>query len=143
MARFPGILDRFRRLLAPPGRPAEALGVPAGGDDMEAELGPLLGELNMVGAEAARIEEEARLEAERRREGGIREAAAILEEARGRADVERARAALGRRDEATQEAAGRPRRGDVARRERIRALREERLAETRREVLECVRRSGR
>ena len=81
MARFPGILDRFRHLLVPPGRPAEALGVPAAGDDVEAELGPLLGELDAVGAEAARIEGEARLEEERRRARGIREAAAILEEA--------------------------------------------------------------
>jgi hypothetical protein len=142
MARFPGILDRFRRLLAPPGRPAEALGVPAGGDDMEAELGPLLGELNMVGAEAARIEEEARLEAQRPREGGIREAAAILEEARGRADAERVRAAAWRRDEAKQEA-------DVARSEarreaeRIRAVVEDRLAEAVGELLECVHSSGR
>ena len=137
MARFPGILDRFRHLLVPPGRPAEALGVPAAGDDVEAELGPLLGELDAVGADAARIEGEARLEAERRRARGIREAAAILEEARGRADAERARAAACRRDEARQEA------GAARSEARHEAGVEDRLAELIAEVLECVRGTGR
>lgn len=125
-----------------PGRPAEALGVPAAGDDAEAELGPLLGELDAVGAQAARIEEDARLEAEHRREHGIREAAAILEDARGRADAERARAASRRRDEAGQETAVTQ---SEARREaeRIRTGVEDRLAEPIAEVLACVRNTGR
>lgn len=124
-----------------PGRPAEALGVPAAGDDAEAELGPLLGELDAVGAQAAQIEEQARLEAERRRERGIREAAAILEEARGRADAERARAASRRRDADGQETTAAQ---SEARREaeRIRAGVESRLAEPIAEVLECVRNTG-
>lgn len=142
MPRFPGILDRFRRLLTPPGRPAEALGVPAAGDDVEPELGPLLGELDTIGAEASRIEEEARLEAERRREHAIHEAAAILEYARGRADAERARAASRRADDAGQEAVAAH---SEARREaqRISAGVEGRLAQAIAEVLECVRSSGR
>lgn len=142
MARFPGILDRFRRLLAPPGRPADALGVPARGDDVEAELGPLLTALDVVAAEAARLEQEARIEAQRRREGAIREAAVILQQARGRADVERARAASRRTDEAQQE--GLAARSQARREaERIEAGVEERVAEAVAEVLECVRSSGR
>jgi hypothetical protein len=140
--RFPGILDRFRRLLAPPGRPAEALGVPAAGDDVEAELGPLLEDLDTIAAEASRIEEEARLEAERRRQHGIGEAAAILEDARGRADAERARAASRQEDDADQGAVAAH---SEARREaeRIRAAVEGRLAQAVAEVVECVRSSGR
>ena len=142
MARFPGFLDRFRGLLASPGRPSEAVGVPASGEDLEAELGPLLGELDAVGAEAARIEEAAREEAGRRREDGLREAAAILDEARGRADAERARAASARRDAADRD--GRRARDEAGREvERIMNAREERLAGLLAEVLECVRRTGR
>lgn len=142
MPRFPGILDRFRRLLAPPSGPAATLGVPAAGDDIAAELGPLLGELDAFAAEAARIEQEARFDAERRREQAIREAAAIVEQARGRADAERARAATHRRAEAQVEvdAAYSEARREA---ERIRAGVEDRLAEAIAEVVECVRSSGR
>jgi hypothetical protein len=140
--RFPGILDRFRRLLAPPGRPAEALGVPAAGDDVKTELGPLLGDLDAIGAEAARIEEDARQEAERRSERGGREAAAILEAARGRADAERARASS-RRGQEARDAALAARSVAHGEAERIRAVAEERVAKAVAEVLECVRSSGR
>lgn len=142
MPRFPGIMDRFRRLLAQPGRPAEALGVPAAGDDLEAELAPLLDELQAVGAEAVRIEEEAAAEAERRRERAGHEAAAILEDARGRADAERARAASARRDEAREdtEAAREDARREV---DRIRRGLEGRLVGPVEVVVECVRRIGR
>ena len=56
MARVPSFLQRFRRVLAPPGRPAEAVGVPASGDELEGELGPVLEQLDPVGAQAAEIE---------------------------------------------------------------------------------------
>jgi hypothetical protein len=142
MPQFPRIVGRFRRLLAPPGRPAEALGVPATGEDLEAELTPLLLELDAVGGEAARIEADAAAEAERRRERGAREAAAILEDARGRADVERARAASAGKDgtrEDNQEAR-RLARSEAA---RVRRGMEDRLSGPVAEVVECVRRGGR
>jgi len=136
--RFPTILDRFRRLLAPPGRPTAALGVPAAGDDVVAELAPLLGELDAIGAQADRIEEEGLRAAQLRRENAIREAAVILEDARGRADAEHARAAAQRGDPAPQEA--------VAARDeaqRIGAGAQGRVAELVDEVIACVRNSGR
>ena len=116
--------------------------MPAAGDDVEAELGPLLGDLDAIGAEAVRIEEEARLEAERRREHGIRETATILEDARGRADAERARAASRRADGVGREAMAA--RAEARREvEQIRAGAEDRLTQAIAEVLECVRSSGR
>ncbi|MFP5361839.1 MAG: hypothetical protein ACLGI5_03830 [Thermoleophilia bacterium] len=142
MLRFPGIFGRFRRLLAPPGPPAESLGVPAAGDDVAAELGPLLAEMEAVGAQADRIEQEARAEAERRRDRGISQAAAIVEEARGRADAERARAAS-RTDGAAREGIAAVRRQAEIEAQRIRGGVEDRLAQAVAEVLECVRGSGR
>lgn len=142
MTRAPGILNRFRRLLAPPGRPAQALGVPAAGEELEAELGPLLRELDAVGAEAVRIEEQAAVEAERRRERAVHEAAAIVEDARGRADAERARAASVRRDAVHAEVERA--RADAAREaERIRHGLADRVAGPVEEVVACVRATGR
>ncbi|HVP01022.1 MAG TPA: hypothetical protein VMT10_00525 [Solirubrobacteraceae bacterium] len=142
MPRFPGILDRFRRVLAPPGGPAQALGVPASGADLEAELGPLLADLEAVDARAAQIEDEARREARERRERAARESAAMLEQARARADRERIRAA--------EEQRGRGRRSSAAVREearrearRIGARSGEAIDELVEEVLACVRRAGR
>jgi cell division septum initiation protein DivIVA len=140
--RFPSFLDRFRRLLAPPGRPSEVLGVPASGDELELELRPLLGQLETVEGEAARIAEEAGERAERVREEARRKAEAILEEARERADAERARAAVDHHRVGRQngEAARARARGEA---ELIQAQSEERIADLVAEVLECVWRSGR
>ena len=53
--RVPSFLQRFRRVLA--ARTArEAVGVPASGDELEGELGPVLEQLDSVGAQAAEIE---------------------------------------------------------------------------------------
>ena len=142
MPRFPGILDRFRRVLAPPGRPAQALGVPASGTDLETELGPLLARLETVGAQAAQIEEDAREEARVRRERAARESSAILEQARSAADAERVRAADERRRRVrtdTQATRGAARREA----ERIDVAREAAIDELVAEVLACVRRTGR
>ena len=142
MAALPRLLRRFRKLVAPPGRPASALGIPASGDDLEAELAPLLAGLERVEDEARDIRARAREEADRRRDRAVREAATIVERARATADVERARAASAARAEAD---AGAATARETAAREvaRIRALREERLDELVPEVIECVRRSGR
>ena len=55
MPRLPGFLDRLRRVVAPPGRPSDAVGVPASGDDLPAEIGPLLEQLDAIGAEGSRL----------------------------------------------------------------------------------------
>ena len=140
--RFPGFLNRFRGLLAPPGRPSEAVGVPASGEDAEKELRDLLAELEVIGAEADRIVNEARDVAGRRHENGLREAEAILQEARGRAETARARAASERRDAAERDGRG-PRKAAAREVDRIMRSSEERLAALVAEVLECVRHSGR
>jgi hypothetical protein len=141
VARVPSFLQRFRRVLAPPGRPAEAVGVPASGDELEGELGPVLEQLDAVGAQASQIEADANDQARLRREAAVREAAAILAEGQVRADGERARAAAEQRGAAAS-------RMDATRAEsereveRIAALREQRVEQLVDEVLECVRRSG-
>jgi hypothetical protein len=61
----PSLLKRFRRILTPPGRPAEALGVPASGTEVEGELAPVLAGLEPIGDEASAIEEQARERAAR------------------------------------------------------------------------------
>jgi vacuolar-type H+-ATPase subunit E/Vma4 len=128
--------------MAPPGRPSEALAVPASGEDLEAELGPLLDELDRLDARAAQIESGARGEAARIRERAEREAAAILEAARGDADAERVRAASSGRTDAERDA-GRVRAGVRAEAAGIRARGSERVEELLAEVLECVRQTGR
>ncbi|MGZ6709695.1 MAG: hypothetical protein ACXVFN_22485 [Solirubrobacteraceae bacterium] len=141
MAHMPSFLQRFGRVLAPPGRPAEAVGVPASGDELEGELGPVLEQLDPVGAQASEIEAEAQERARLRHDAAVREAAAILAEARERADGERARGAAEQRASAaaTMQAA----RSQAAREvERIAAMREQRVVQLVDEVMECVRRSG-
>jgi hypothetical protein len=142
LPRLPSLLDRFRRLLVPPGRPAETLGVPASGADLEGELGGLLGDLDAIGQRASELRAQARERAERRRAEAAREAAALLERARGWAEGERARAAAEQRSQAEGNAAAAR---TAARREadRVRAAGDKRVAELLAEVLECVRRSGR
>jgi hypothetical protein len=135
------LLQRFRRVLAPPGRPAEAVGVPSAGDELEGELGPVLERLDPVGEQASEIEAEAHEQALLRHEAAVREAAAILAEAQEHADGERARAAA---HESTA-AAGRMaavRAESQREAERIAALREQRVAQLVDEVMECVRHSG-
>ena len=142
MPRFPGILDRFRRVLAPPGRPGQALGVPASGTDLETELGPLLARLETVGAQAAQIEEDAGEEARVRRERTARESSAILEQARSAADAERVRAATERHSRARQDAQL-VRDEAHSEAERIDGMRDAAIDELVAEVLACVRRTGR
>jgi flagellar biosynthesis/type III secretory pathway protein FliH len=139
---FPSFLDRFRRLLAPPGRPGEALGVPAAGDDLHGELEPLFEQLDTVDAQAQEIERDAIAQAQERHAHAQAQADAILEQARRRAEEERARAALEQRAEVQRRTVEMH---EAARREaeRIGAVREDRVTELVSEVLECVRRSGR
>jgi vacuolar-type H+-ATPase subunit H len=140
--RVPSFLQRFRRLVTPPGRPAEAVGVPASGDELAGELGPVLEQLDTVGAEASDIEQRAREQARRRRDEAAREAAAILAEAHVRADAERARAAAEQRASGQRSAAAA--RADAAREvERIRAMRDDRVEQLVDEVVECARLSAR
>jgi hypothetical protein len=141
MARSPTLLDRFRRMLIPPGRPSDALGVPASGEDTEAEFAPLLERLDGVDDEAAAIEAAGRDDARRIREDAEREAAAILGRAHALAVDERARAAASRRAAAAERA---ERAGAEARREveRLRMKREPAVSELVEEVVECVRRSS-
>jgi hypothetical protein len=139
---LPRFLRRFQKLVAPPGRPASALGVPASGEDLAAELAPLLAALDRADGEAAAMRTAAQDEAGRRRQRAAREAAAVIERARGTAEAERRRAVLaGRGEIAAREGAER----EAAAREiaRIEAVREERIDELLAEVLACVRRSGR
>jgi hypothetical protein len=142
VSRFPSFLDRFRRLLAPPGRPAQALGVPASGQDLEAELGPVLGALDTVSEQASEIRQQAHERAGRLRQDAAREAAVLLEQARGHADAERARAAAEQRAQAQRDGAE-ARAAAQREAEQIRGRGEERVAVVLAEVLECVRRSGR
>ena len=142
MPRFPGILDRFRRVLAPPGRPAQALGVPASGADLETELGPLLARLETVDAQATQIEEDAREDARVRREHAALESSAILEQARSAADAERVHAATERRSRARQDTQSV--RGEAhSEAQRIDDMRDAAIDELVAEVLACVRRTGR
>jgi F0F1-type ATP synthase membrane subunit b/b' len=138
---MPSFLQRFRRVLAPPGRPAEAVGVPAAGDELEGELGPVLEQLDTVSAQASEIEAEAQEQARLRHDAAVREAAAILAGARERADGVRARGAAEQRAQAanTIEAARSQAQREV---ERIASMREQRVGQLVDEVLECVRRSG-
>jgi hypothetical protein len=140
--RFPAVLSRFRRFLAPPGRPGQALGVPATGDDAAAELGPLLDRLEAVDAQAGQIEERAEADARRAHERSVRERSAILEQGRMRAEAERVRAAADQRAQAQR--AGEQARA-AARREadRIRARRDAVVGEMVQEVVACVKRTGR
>jgi vacuolar-type H+-ATPase subunit H len=57
------LLDRLRRPRQPPGRAAATVGVPATELDIAAELAPLFGRLDQIGAEAAAIVERGRAEA--------------------------------------------------------------------------------
>ena len=136
------ILDRFRRMLVPPGRPGEALGVPDSGAELTAELDPVLSQLDDVEVEAAKIGQDAEQDARARRAEGERESAAILAEARTRAAAARAEAASEAR------ARARARVEDMeadARRdaERIRAQQDAVVAQLVTEVMECVRQTGR
>lgn len=142
MPSFPSFLDRFRHLLAPPGRPGEALGVPASGEDLSGELEPLFEQLDAIDAQAREIERDALEQAQQRRARAQAQAQAILEQARRRADEERAGAALEQRAEAERRTAELH---EASRREaeRIRAAGGERVADLVPEVLACVRRSGR
>jgi hypothetical protein len=128
-------------MLTPPGRPSESLGVPASGEDAEAELAPLLARLERVGEEAARIEAAGRADAQRIRDDGEREAAAILARARASAVEVRARAAERERTAAAERAA---QMRAAARREveRLRTTRDAAVGELVAEVVECVRRSS-
>jgi F0F1-type ATP synthase membrane subunit b/b' len=139
---FPSFLDRFRRLLAPPGRPGEALGVPASSQDLSGELEPLFEQLDAVDVQAQEIERTAIGQAEERRAHAQAQATAILEQARRRADEERAHAALEQRTEVERQTI---KMHEASRREveRIRAACGDRVPELVSEVLACVRRSGR
>lgn len=116
--------------------------MPASGDDLEAELATLLAQIDELDAQAAGILDDARAEAVELRQRAVRDATAIVEEARGRADAEQARAASAQADAVVRQF---PALRDGARREvaRIDALRDERVEELLGEVLECVRRAGR
>jgi vacuolar-type H+-ATPase subunit H len=140
--RFPSFLDRFRRLIAPPGRPGEALGVPASGEDLHGELGPLFEQLNAVASQVHEIEREAAAEVEQRRARAHEQATAILERARGHAEEERTRAELEQQDEVKKQAVALQ---EESSREaqRIRDASADRVPELLSEVLGCVRRSGR
>ncbi|MGZ4307299.1 MAG: hypothetical protein ACXVSL_20800 [Solirubrobacteraceae bacterium] len=142
MPEFPSFLARFRRLLAPPGRPAEALGVPASGLDLEGELVPLLGALDAVGEQGDQVRRQARESARHRREEAANEAAAVIEQARRRADDARVEAASEQQSEADRHGAA-ARAAAQHEAELIRARGEERIASLLAEVLECVRRNGR
>jgi hypothetical protein len=142
MARSPTLLDRFRRMLIPPGRPSDALGVPASGEDAEAELAPLFERLDGVDDEAAAIEAAGREDARRIRDDAERQAQDVLVRARAQAEDERARAAASRRAEAAERAERA--RADARREvERLRTKREQAVSELVAEVVECVRRSSR
>lgn len=140
MPRFPDFLERFRRLVTPPGRPAEALGVPTAGEELEAELRPLFAELDGIEAEAEAIRAEARRGASRRLDAAAEEAAAVVAEARERAAGERARASARRLQDAR-------RAGEVdaasGRREaeRIRERGRQRIPDLVEELIACVRRA--
>ena len=142
MPSFPSFLDRFRRLLAPPGRPGEALGVPAASDDLHGELEPLFEQLDTVDAQAEEIERDAIAQARERHAQAQAQVDAILEQARRRAEEERARAAHEQRAEVARRTVEMH---EASRREaeRIGTVREDRVAELVSEVLECVRHSGR
>lgn len=142
MPSFPSFLDRFRRLLAPPGRPGEALGVPASGEDLRGELEPLFGQLDAVDVQAQSIEREALEQAEQRGAQARAQATAILEQARRGAEEERARAALDQRA-AVERDTVELHEASRLEAERIRAASGDRVAELVSEVLACVRRSGR
>jgi hypothetical protein len=142
VAAFASFLDRFRRLLTPPGRPGEALGLPASGEDQSAELEPLFGELDAVDEQAREIERQALEQTQQRRAGAQAQAAAILEQARSRAERERARAAFEQRAEVERRAVE-MHEASSREAERVRVASADRVPELVSEVLECVRRRGR
>lgn len=116
--------------------------MPASGQELEGELGPVLEQLDSVGAQAAEIEACAHEQAGNRRDQAAQDAAAIVAEAQVRGDGERARAAAHRQAAAAarMQATGVDAERDS---ERIAAMRTERVEQIVDEVLECVRRSGR
>lgn len=141
MPRLPDLLERFRRLVAPPGTPAEALGVPASGEEVERELRPLFAELDRIEAEAGAIRDRGLEQAARRAAEAAREAVAIVEQARAGAAGERVRAAARHIDEARREAeADAVASSEQA--ERIRALGRERIPGLVEEVVACVKRAA-
>jgi F0F1-type ATP synthase membrane subunit b/b' len=116
--------------------------VPASGEDLQGELGPLFEQLDAVASEAQEIEREAAAEVEQRHARAQVQATAILERARGHAEEERTRTELEQRDEVKMQAV---RLQEESRREaqRIGAASADRMPELLSEVLGCVRRSGR
>lgn len=83
-------LRRFRRLVAPPGRPAAAASPTEEGAGPHDELAELFGLIDDIEREARRISEQAREEAQHRRSDGDERARRILAEAN--ADLEQVRA---------------------------------------------------
>jgi hypothetical protein len=141
VAALPRLLRRFQRLLTPPGRPASALGVPASGESLEGELQPLLTTLDEIDGEARAIVARAEDEAARRREAAAREAAAIVERARGSAAAEYERAVAAARAQRADRAGAQAQADREV--ERIRSLSDERVGRLVSEVIECVRSHGR
>jgi len=134
--------DRFRWLLSPPGRPGEALGVPASGEDVRSEVESLLGGLDRATADARAIVAAAEEEAERRRATGRERARVLVEQARREAVPTRTRAVAAARAEGERRAAAE--RAAAAREvRRIEAVCELRVGELAEEVVACVRRGGR
>lgn len=144
MARAAGpqwLLRRFRRASAPPGRPAHALGVPAGAGDLADELQPLLMALDEVERDGASIRERAAADADAHASHAIEDAERLLREASARAEAERARAAQDHRSRANERTAEILRDAE-AEAARVTAQRDARVDELVTEVLACVRQAG-
>ena len=91
------LLNRFRRLGAPPGPPARPVGIPAsGGEALLAELAPLFAALDAIGDEATAIRADAERRAADLRSGASSEAGSIVAQARAAAADARREAAAER-----------------------------------------------
>lgn len=133
--------DRFRWLLTPPGRPGEALGVPASGEDVRAEIAPLLSELDRTTADAQAIVAAAAEGARSRQAAGRERAHACVEQANSDARRLRAQAVAAARRDGARRAAEQQSAAEAEVR-RIEAVSEQRVTDLAGEVIACVRRAA-
>ncbi len=130
-------LRRFRRMVAPPGRPGLRAVPSDGPKDTSAELASIIREIDEIAAEAEAIRDEAERSANERQAAARDDAEAVIEKASQQAEVARAGAAAERAEASEQEIASLE--SDAkAEVDRIAAVSEERMARLVDQIVERV-----
>ncbi len=132
------LLERMRRFRTGPGAPTHLIGVPAAGEALESELGPIFEALDELDRRADAIVDEARQRATAEAASAAADVAAIESRAREQAEREREDEAERRRQE-TVDACRRLEREARLEADRIRTTGAEQIPALVREVVTCVR----